>query len=69
MSMSQECRDKKQRIRLLEGMIDRRLDKKSAREEELKYVEHDIKRLEAYERGGEKAMGEFLFETTEEKRI
>jgi CHASE3 domain sensor protein len=50
MKFSKEKRKSERRARELMGMIERRLKKKAAREEELEYVSCDIERLEALDR-------------------
>lgn len=65
MKFSKEKRTNEKRAKELMGMIERRLDKKAAREEELEHVELDIKRLEAYEREGERGVERVLREVHE----
>ena len=56
MKFSKEKKKNEKRAKELMGMIERRLDKKAAREEELEYVNCDIERMEAHEREGKKGM-------------
>jgi hypothetical protein len=52
MKFSKEKKKNERRSKELMGMIERRLEKKAAREEELEYVNCDIERLEALDRKG-----------------